>query len=397
MKEIQELKYEVEITTHSGRTMDITDLCKVIEVYESVTQLSMVAEIFVADMIGIQEHLPLIGGEAVKIIANNNKNHWLVFRGYLVSIPVEERSNMKTQLYTLQCVGKLLFYKDMEISMIWQRKKVSDIVSEIVQKSIGETLDVHDTRGYITWSGQGKIGDNLNCLLKHAFTTEQYCGYTLYQTGCGECHFHSLEKLWSADKAHELYMHGVDQKVGYYGTITNWKSVKSFNLLDDQKNGALGGVSYTFDYLTKTYTTRSIDGIKSLYPFIGKYHPYTSELIDRFQPIEEFKNFVQDREFANKNVVLEQSFIYLKNRLIYNLLNQNCFSIVKPGDTNFHAGETVDVLLASTDQDKMMNVGLTGKMFVKSVKHKIMPGKYQQICMITKPLFGKREQSAEIS
>jgi hypothetical protein len=356
----------------------------------------------------------------------------------IYSISNRELTNNNNENYVLNfCSEELLINQGIRISKSYKNFRISDIVKDIAFKYLkidpNEFPDTHIERTFgnydivipnlkplqaINWLCSLAISDSL------PKNRESGATYMFWQTREGYFFRSILGILNNVGKSSEDFYPGLaGTGVYWYGTknanldtiignkdksksilddrqqIISYKSLNSFDSLDNIRKGVFCNKVITLDYVTRTYRDSSFDykkyfdeylktniqnykgqynSVSMLSNFqdrLGKTQNQYSDTILKITPTNSSQptnKFVSENQGAVKDLNLEYTIPYRTAQL--GLLSLNRFKLVIPGDPNISVGKIIKIKIPQMllDADKaiqFMDRFGSGLYLVTSVRH----------------------------
>jgi len=222
-------------------------------------------------------------------------------------------------------------------------------------------------------------------------------GYLFFENKNG-FNFVTVSGIFKTTPEKDIVMHRIKNDNGeslapYVGLVKYMTQIKTIDILQDVSLGVTGGSCYTFDYATKTFIKREMEWEKlndKQGVSLGKNSLYVDGFVNKEAQVEEFTGYINDRVFNDydfPNSINDQTKAYLRNKNIYNILNNNSLIIGKSGDSELTCGVLVRTEQFSGELNQV-NEKLFGNYLVKAVRHKITTQNgYEQVCLLTKPFY----------
>lgn len=389
----------VYIINYEGKSFDFSQHFLSIDIYEDIVSYGITGSLTFADLLGIKENMPIIGGETIKILFTTDegfedwKGEFIITKLAGESQLNSARTNKEIKLYF---VSKPIYQNwKRRYAKSYNHKQVSDIVSDIYQYQLqGEKeLEIEQTINSINFViPNWNPFESIQRLMGWA-TSDLDSGYLFYEDK-DKYNFVSISKLFRQQSKRKLLLHRntEDNKrlSGYIGLVDYFEQVKTIDLIEDYKKGVTGSTLYSFDLALKSFMRHQINAEKTgLASQLGKYAMHTE--MNDFAVISEFKGYPNDRivnDVDFQNGIDLYAKINARNSIIYNSLNNNSMVISKVGDSDLTAGTLVECEVKSYAKEESVNDRVSGLYLIKSIRHQIsMEEGYKQVLLVTKPYY----------
>lgn len=251
-----------------------------ISYYEDIFRGSVTGEVLISDAISMIDRLGLSGGEYLNLVFRKTQKQSKEegvskkFRIYRVSERILH--NQETENYTLHfCSEELFFSEQLKISKAYKGKKISEMVSDVLQKQLQiptKYLDIQETQGLYDFIIPYKSPfETLHWLANYAMA-DTYSGadFLFYENHTG-FHFNSLQNLYTQvpyKGENNGYMYttrnlGDTPESGeLYRDLIGIKSytyLDTFDTLYGTVNGAFASKTLTIDPLTRRFHETEFD------------------------------------------------------------------------------------------------------------------------------------------
>lgn len=251
-----------------------------ISYYEDIFRGSVTGEVLISDAISMIDRLSLSGGEYLNLVFRKTQKQSKEegvskkFRIYRVSERILH--NQETENYTLHfCSEELFFSEQLKISKAYKGKKISEMVSDVLQKQLQiptKYLDIQETQGLYDFIIPYKSPfETLHWLANYAMA-DTYPGadFLFYENHTG-FHFNSLQNLYTQvpyKGENNGYMYttrnlGDTPESGeLYRDLIGIKSytyLDTFDTLYGTVNGAFASKTLTIDPLTRRFYETEFD------------------------------------------------------------------------------------------------------------------------------------------
>lgn len=389
----------IYIINHEGKKFDFSQHFLSIDIYEDIVSYGITGSLTFADLLGIKENMPIIGGETIKILFTTDegfedwKGEFIITKLAGESQLNSARTNKEIKLYF---VSKPIYQNwKRRYAKSYNHKQVSDIVFDIYQYQLqGEKeLEIEQTINSINFViPNWNPFESIQRLMGWA-TSDLDSGYLFYEDK-NKYNFVSISKLFQQQAKRKLLLHRntEDNKrlSGYIGLVDYFEQVKTIDLIEDYKKGVTGSTLYSFDMALKSFMRHQINAEKTgLSSRLGKYAMHTE--MNDFAVISEFKGYPNDRivnDVDFQNGIDLYAKINARNSTIYNSLNNNSVVISKVGDSDLTAGALVECEVKSYAKEESVNDRVSGLYLIKSIRHQIsMEEGYKQVMLVTKPYY----------
>jgi hypothetical protein len=263
---------DVTIITIRGHAQTIVPQVAGIEIYEDVFSTFITGKVFVKDAQDLQNLLPLVGEEVIRIKFKTPKiDDRHAYDGEYFIFKMDDRVKLKEReaAYVLHFISKeAVTDLNRRVSKGYSGK-VSDIVEQICQSREGlqtiKPLNIEPTSNstkYVSnfWSPV----KNLQWLCETALNDNESPTYVFFENKHG-LNFLSLETLYSGTPIYQRFVFDnysaeIDSTGSSardinkdYQRVLELRTPESYNYMDKMKSGMYGSEIITYDLLTKQY------------------------------------------------------------------------------------------------------------------------------------------------
>lgn len=250
-------------------TLNIFNLVRSIDIYESLTNYTVSADIYIAEGIELINNFPLAGEERVSITFQTPSRQSITYE-FLVSKIDSQRSNDAGNLksYVLRCVTEdLLINSFKTFSKRYKDKKYDEALIEVITQDLGTTVgapDVEKTKGEFDFTVNNvRPFQVVDLLCERAISGEgnKSSIFFFYQDNQGY-HFKTLEKLIKERKAgaeHLQFFYDTRNRVEDYEKGINVRNIIAYDTvtqgssIEKVKSGAMRMRVHEFDIRTGEY------------------------------------------------------------------------------------------------------------------------------------------------
>lgn len=411
-----ELDY-LRIENYRGQFIDITAMMNTLSITEDLFSTCMYGTITLQDQVDLQQELPLMGEEKIKLRYRTYKDmDWveLEFRVYQMS----NRTQISNGAfgYILSFASEEMFLNKFEIlSKSYRSKLISDIVASII-KEFDTDKDVFQEKtdqkiNYI--QPQITPFQAINTLTQKAKSPKHKgSSYVFYESIDG-FHFESIETMFEKEPV-EYYMTtsgGEETQDKKFYRIVNYDFPDQFNKLDLIEKGMFGGTLRTLDLLTRSFNeieynydedfekTKHVEDADDEMKMISPNFPWKDRItkgayksvLSTDRDIQYIKtnstNF--DREWQTK----ERSVLWRMSQL-QQITNNLKIRLQVPGNSELTAGTVLDIKLPSMStfdfEDEVISKEdrfVSGKYLALTVNHTFSQTKMFTIVEAAKDCF----------
>lgn len=400
---LNSVNIDIKITNLAGKEIDITEYFLLLEIIEDITNFTVIGNLNFVDSLGLKETFPILGGEKLKIKFNTNDTFQKYEKEFIITkIGTETQINVSRNIREIKLyfssVELLTNYKK-SFSKSYKHKKISDIINEIFQKQLEskKEIEIEDTKNSISFiSNYWNPFQTIRFLMNKSISSINLDSGFLFFEDKDKFNFKSITEIFKQSTDKKLIFHRMNQEskklVGFVGLIDYFYPIKTIDLIENIKKGITGSKLVTYDYSTKSYMNSEINYEKSFETTqMGNNLLYKENELTKNSKIEFYNNYISDRIIDNieyQNIIEEQSKVFLRNKILYNSLNDNSIVIGKPGDSELSCGQIIDVEQKSFAEENTYNDKMNGKMLIKSIKHKIDKDEgYKQVALLTKMFY----------
>ncbi len=366
------------------REYDIRLQARHFDIYESLTEPLIFAEVIIADGIGLRRGFPLIGEETLKLSFNTPTMTEIELELSVYEVAdIMQTDNNKTELYTLKlCSPELLTNASRLISKRYEGQ-ISEIIKRIVQQDLASSkeVQVESTSGIDNHLVSQLAPLQVIDKFRHRAVSPQNksSSYCFYEDRNG-FHFVTLEGLIRVGKrtiADKVFFadDNIDIEIEQvrFRDILDWDQLVDQNSVEKVQAGALKNVVTKFDLLTGetndiTYTNEQYQDIFETTGDISKNS--TARFKNQYgeSPAQTFLvPFSSDNndDFIGEKVGILHGFV--------EKIAQNMMHILIHGDSSIEVGSIIACNFSSTNalsKEKEVKV-VSLNYLVSAVRHQI--------------------------
>jgi hypothetical protein len=397
------IEISIDLESHTGKVVDFENMFIELEIIEDVTNFVITGSVIFADSISLKEFLPLIGGEKIRIKFRTGEDFdWYEKEFIITKLANEEGKQGRSKFIRFYFASEEILNSYMtRFSKSYRNQAISGILNDVITSQLKTKKDLNfetssNSINFIIpyWTPNQTIKFLMN---KGISSLTKDSGYLFFENKNG-FNFVTISGIFQTVPEKDIIMHRIkndnEQSLSaYVGLVKYMTQIKTIDILQDVSLGVTGGSCYTFDYATKSFIKREMEWEKlndRQGVSLGKNSLYVDGFINKDAQIEEFTGYINDRVFNNydfPNSINDQTKVYLRNKNLYNILNNNSLIIGKAGDSELTCGVLVKTEQFSGEKNDY-NEKMHGNYLVKAVRHKISTTSgYEQICLITKPFY----------
>jgi hypothetical protein len=401
--QISSVEISIDLESHTGKIREFENYFSELEIIEDITNFTLSGSMTFADTTSVKEYLPIIGGEKLRIKFRTSEDFdWYEKEFIVTKIGMENVSNGRHKTIQLFFASEeLLTNFKQQYSKSYKNQTPSEILSNIVtdQLKSKKTLVTEKTANSMNFViPYWNPFQTIQFLMKRSISSiTKDSGYLFYENG-ESFNFESISGIFQKKAEKEILLHQLrnadaESIAAFVGVAKYQMYLKTTDLIEDIRKGITGSSVYTFDYGTKSFMKREMEWEKFTDKngtTIGKNSIYVDGFVHKDARVDEFTDYVNDRLLDGvdfPNAINDQSKIFLRNRNLYNILNNNSIVIGKSGDSELFAGSLVKIEQMGGEQNTV-NEKLYGKYLMKGIKHKInLTEGYTQVVLLTKPFY----------
>jgi hypothetical protein len=364
---------------------------------ESIFDTTCYGTITLKDSIDLQQDLPLIGEETVRIRYKSRKEDEYVDREFYVYRMSDSYREEGTNFYILSVVSKEYMdnltkkkyrsYKQQPISNI-----VSSIISEISEKDI-EIEPTSNSTAFIT--SKSSPLKSVEELAKIAKSGKYEGNSYLFWEDADKFNFKTVESLFeqeAIDYSYRPVMNEGSADGAKFFSITDLEPVQQFNQVDCIAEGMYGSACLCIDPMTRSMGVKTFDYFDKFDSF--KHAEKDEDAINMGSSKFEFKGYTSKWASSLSNAGRKKSsYIANSGKLevfttnedsilnrqsqMYQYFNTLIVTAIVPGNSNLRAGDIINVSIPSRslyDRDDMHQVPrndrfLSGRYIATKVTH----------------------------
>lgn len=378
-----------------GQPVDIRELVNEINLYESITETSLTAELVISDVgANIISNYPLLGQEKVVItLGTKTKNYELTYYIYKIGYRIVSERN---QAYVIELISfEALRNETVKVSERIEGRKAEDVLNDYITNKIktekkflfdptlyNVNLVIPNWRifDFAIWIGRRSVPDG---------KYQNSVGYLFYETFEGY-NFRSIDALINQEPINKNNPYTYAQANVTNNPDTDLYRIYSFrspSVVDVFKNSRMGLFCHTeiqFDYNNRELFTRK----RSIEDFYGntshlentkpystntdlKLHDNPSRIV--YRPL--LTQIWKPQESEIPEIRDEFNSMFSKSVFRYHLLDFNELIISVPGNMDIRAGNVLTVSIPSpeltTSNKRVEDKRLSGKYLIHSIKHNL--------------------------
>jgi len=386
----------IDLTSHTGEVIDLIYVFSKLEIVEEIDNFVTIGSISLIDTIGLKEHTPLIGGEKINIQFRTNKSFEIYDKDFIIVKLGPENNidpNKTEKVLTLFFASELLLENaKRQYSIGFKNKKVSNILQAVFTDLLkGKEIEIENTLNNINfiipyWNPFKAI----KYLMEKAVSNTNDSGYLFFENK-NKFVFKSISSLFKekpeVNRKIKLNKITKNDELSVNSAKSNYKFLRSVDIIKDITEGVLGNSVYTFDYANKSFMKKTLDykkyldntytlGSNSLYP---KDYDFKDANVDVFNN----HNEKIDDKYSFPNEINEQAKNQVRNKNRYRSLNNLPFLFKKNGDSNLTIGMVLEVEFLSVQDGKKFEDRLNGNYLISKCRHIITKKGYQQNLVLT--------------
>jgi hypothetical protein len=353
---------KLEITGTTGTVVDLTNVFMHINIYENIFFNFMSAKVLLSDSNDLQQHLPIIGNEDVKIAFNNDGQSPVIlnFKVYKVDKDLSARNNNdKKRVISLYLVSKEAI--DNEITKI--SKKLSglshSLVSGLLATNLGSTktfLSESATSNIDVWGNFSRPFDLIDYICKIS-KNASYSDYIFYETLSG-FNFFNLSYLMNQAASWEIHpvIDTIEQSFSY-GTIKSYRFDNYFDIMTGGKVGMFGNTIFKFDNQYQfTKEENTFEDISSDVKYLGNHYYFDTNLKSE-------KANIKDTYYTPEISSIREIFL--------RLLNNYSVTMKLNGTTERQIGSIANVEFPNLDNETKTHKMWDGLWLLTEINHNI--------------------------
>lgn len=378
----------------------IGDLVKQIDLYESIFDNTLKAELTIVDGIGLIETVPIVGEETVEIkIATpgspeGSTTDRISHTFSVGKVQNREKGPNNTDIYNITLDSSLLLTgATQQISKHYQGL-ISDIAGKIYRQAFpsDKGLNTEPTINNVNLVIPSlNLFEALNMLTYWATTDKNGNLFFVYEDHLNGLNFKSVGAMLSSDpiQTYTYSVNNVDHTNPFIAS--NVKIGKDFDITVPAAKGAFASEVTSVDLLTKTFSTKKfaykdsfgstphisnnklILDANQLNTNAGKTFTYLSDA--RRKDSKYIKESKSELDLNYKQTI--EDHVALRNS-IQQQIDQNKMIIEVPGDLRLVPGKTINVIFPANDSTTKSNTRqdgyLSGKYLITHARHSLVMG-----------------------
>ena len=375
--------------------VDITAQVKSIDIYEDMTEPSMMVELFLVDAINLVQDFPIIGEEMITlsyITPGRDIPSKKGFNVYSVQGQGVDK-NSQSSMYTIKAVTPLHYHN----SSITIEKAYNDtvdvMVSDILKNTAQEAevssilVNTEKTRGLLPITIPGLSPLHAIDYLRQKAVSAKYVNggaYTFFENQYGY-QFKSIEAIIEEGReqvATKEFTFAPDTKSDKqrdqyaYRNILRYLKIQNFDIVKNIYEGVYNNTVEAFDLITKQSRFTNFDIGSKARNFVATDKsnrlPNSPQMIEKFGKKGSSKYFIPAD--ASKGSDYLDSTIGSKNAF-QKMFNQNRARIMINGDNYISAGDLIKLNLpelSGTTEKKSYDTMNSGNYLIERLRHNIL-------------------------
>jgi hypothetical protein len=400
---------DVTIITTRGHAQTITPQVAGIEIYEDIFSTFITGKVYVRDSQDLQNLLPLVGEEVVRIDLKTPKiedKH--AYKGEYYIYKMDDRTKIKDHeaVFVLHFISKeAITDLNRKISRAYSGK-VSEIVKEICTKPGGletnKKLNIEDTSNETKFvSNFWSPSKNLEWCCESAVNANESPSYIFFENKHG-LNFLSLESMYVGSPIYQRFIwDNYAAEIGTtggsgrdlnkdYQRVLDFQMSDAYNYMDRLQSGMYGSEIITYDLLTKQYVHTGYKpdfekdgGHLNEYPLWTSKAPASQKSVLIYEH-NYYNNFEKFGDVTN-NKTIQKRMSLMAQAEGYKV------TITVHGRTDYTAGMRVylDVprIRQVTEKSDDVDQILSGTYLIAAICHKITRSTHECIIELTKDSF----------
>lgn len=379
----------INLTSVTGKTIDITRLMLQIDIYESVFEHFVSGKIIIADTLDLPQHFPIIGYENLELsltTSDTNKTIILNFKIYKLDRDTQNiRGDIKRRVLVLYFCSE----ENIQNNIVKISKKYDDNAEDIITDILTQ---INSTKNFTSQNTSDSIEIfsnywNPSRIIDFACrksTNGTYSDYVFYENFDGFT-FAPLSYLMNQSAVHEVVYDTRSESFIGNKNIKIFRFDKYFDINMNSKTGLFGITYYKpgiTEYSYEKNQSTLEENIENIVTH-GLSLPFNEDLI------------------TNENII-DVNYYDLdisKIRTTAIKLFQNYGIVVKMnGDFSRKPGLVLDLDFPNYDNENNLNSSFDGKWFILGIKHIIsQTNLYEQNIMLGKNAFFNNSNLPSIS
>lgn len=361
--------------------IDIKNVVVDFDIFESIDSPTLSATMSISDGGNFAGNFPFLGGESVQItfkIPSYDDNAVLDMVIAKVGDRIKGRVTDKFYTYTLQLVTIDRYIDaNKQISQAF-KGSYSDIVLQSLNelKSTRNLYCPDDTLHIVDFIAPFWSPLKICKEIANRAVGKKYEPFFFFETLDGY-NFRSIEQLYKQEPYTRLYLEHGQLVDTFEDRKRSWRKISQASFLsscDKIKavfDGAFGSRLYMFDLRTKRMEMQEYD-----YDQMVQNSNYAR--VDKYPLYDDIDGRENYRFVMTKSDRSHEGYIY--RTMVRNLMNYYMIKLVIPGDSGYRVGQIVELDLPSAEAATSDPL-LSGRWFIKEVRHKVVGNKY--LCNLT--------------
>lgn len=406
----------------SGQKTEIKRLMREMSYYEDIYTFAISGYVKIEDTQGFIESLQMTGNEFLEVdfgkVKGGKNRTDQIFRVYKIGDRTPS-PNLNTVYYTLYfCSEELIVSEQKKISKSYKGMKISDIVSDILEKQLNVKTEnineIQETIGmYDFVIPRMKPFEAISWVSMYARPKGFDVGADMifYETKEG-FNFKSLQSMFKQETyaTYKYQQKNLDEKEQSLQekafTVLEYEFKKTFDVVNDISSGSFANKLISIDPLLRSFnmTEFNYDEFKDKAKSLND-KGITNNLQNRFgkelykeaesvmkvatgNADQAMNEYIKSKEGGFAKDIFIETFLPQRTAQL-NLANYNVMKIVVPGDPGLTAGKVIEFNLMTikpTTNKRELDRFYSGKYLVTATRHLIRPldGTYQTIVEIAK-------------
>lgn len=399
-----ELK-SLELVNSGGQTVDLRKVFVELQIFQDLYSSVMSGNIVISDGNDIFSNFYFVGNEYLKISIDKPGLGLPLERMFRIYKSSDRRvSNDSGQMYILHfCSDELVSSSQILVSKSYKSTKIKNVVYDILAKE----LNVDDSRIYRLEDTSGNFDllipnyrpfEAIQWATNRGYDQNKFC-YFFFENKNG-FNLASLQTLIKQKpyKTLKYELKNVDRDpANNKDSIDNFEILNDFDMINSITNGSFASRMLGVDIINQEFT---------LYDYDLKQAEAQKNLLNKFAPVNSFKNSKNESLFQAKNSFFRtyidfkgtatEKSVDIKNWLLPRgmhmiMLNHFRIRVTVPGDIELKAGDVVEYefpMFESADQSgKKLDKHRSGKYLVASVNHKFREDVFESIIELVSDSF----------
>jgi hypothetical protein len=387
--------------TSYGETL-VLDLLKVrLQLYQDIFNSTISGDLLITDSVGIFPNYIPSGNDYLRVVLlqpamENGESEEVPFDKFfrIYKIRDRETKNNDTLIYKLVlCSEELILSKSTQISRSYKGKKISEIISDILEKDLKVSKDkinnIQQTSGsydiVIPWkkpieaiqwlTGMAHSDTDGGCFMFF----ENFKGYT----------FTSLSSLYNEEVKfkYQYDIKQIDPSIANnIRTPDLYQITNDYDLLMNMENGGYASKLLAVDLFSQAHTNYEFDLAKA-----------EQDLLNDFKPIEDFQLKTGESSLKAYNTKFntyiqvkgssteKENYVdkwFQQRALHITMLHNNRIRVLAPGELGMNVGDIVEFSFPAAGPEQTtsgFDEYRTGKYIVTAINHRFFEGNFETL------------------